>query len=318
MIEKYFASFVDPRSAEVFAQGDKEFLKACCDFASFFDLRVAPPLVSRSIGQVGKAGMFSRSGLYVGTLAYLKNYSSSGGEYYYSFEAPTLICKQRSSRNSGRYTRDSEKISNLIKAIVKANEQPEETKLLRQARNAVRYAFGCVLQSGANAPRLDLDQQALIALIESHLNVNPQSVGQYESMIQQKYDDYLIALDRTRLRGVEHDRFKKGSHFIYVTDTPYHAPAYIVGKAVETGVNALPVLSGYTRYETLQGTEHAALAAMVRTYSLGKEWGDEGNEFGLSRIDRHFPDLDISVGYDTTDRGFCVVFPEEGPSLADA
>lgn len=321
MIEKYIAPFVTPRSAEVFANKELdnpevygEFLKGCCEFAHAFNLHVAP---STTAPQGRKAGMFSKSGLYVGALSYSKDYSCSNRDFYFIFESPLLIGKQRSSR-SGRNARDSGKITNLIRALIKAGEKPEEDKLIRMARNAARYAFGCILNHDAyTKPRVDIDHSVVVALVEHYLNTNPLSVEQYETVIQEKYDDYLKSLAKSNSLVDDHSRFTKGSRFIYVISNEFHPPAYLIGRVTQSVKQSLPVLENYSRHETLQDTEYAALASMIRTYSLGKQWESDDNELGLDRVDRYFPDLDISVGYDTMDRGLCVVIPE-APSLADA
>ena len=309
MIEKYLAPFSAQNDIiGILQRNCKEFTNGAADFAAAFDVQLAAPLKKDGPPNLG---VFTKSGLYAGILTYSRDYSRrKNSDHFFNFHAPALIQKDKSSARTGKNSRDSAKMSTLIRTLAKEDETPTDEKLLKYMRRGLRYAFIAIRQNHSHA-RIDLSDSVVLALVEDYLGTNPLAVTQYKDLITETYDKFLEKREKANNTEMEFKRYGAGCTFIRIERNDYHPPAYIVGEASFVGTDVSPTVhGGVKRYESLQDTEHAALAAMARTYTMGKPWHDDDNELGVDRTDLYVPDLDISIGYDTSERSTFVIIPK--------
>ena len=309
MIEKYLAPFSAQNDIIGTLQRNcKEFTNGAADFAAALDVQLAVPVKKEGPPNLG---VFTKSGLYAGMLTYSRDYSRRNtSDHFFNFHAPALIQKEKSSARTGRNSRDSAKMSTLIRTLAKENETPTDEKLINYMKRGLRYAFIAIRQNYSQA-RIDLSDSVVLSLVEDYLGTNPLAVTQYKDLITEKYDKFLEKREKENNTEMEFKRYAAGCTFIRIERNDYHPSAYIVGEASLVGTDVSPTVHGEVkRYESLQDTEHAALAAMVRTYAMGKTWHSDDNEFGVERTDLFVPDLDISIGYDAGERSSFVIIPK--------
>lgn len=305
MIDKYIAPFSSERSRTNIhhaMDGYPEFVRGCVDFAHAFDLKmVGHPFNSLVVG------FFSKSGFHVGDMSYLFD----SGQRYFQFHSPRLLNKERSSKRSNRNGRDAVKVTGIIKALKEAGQEPTDERVINKSRGGLTYAFRSLKGKTQENPRMDLSDDETLTLVQHYLGVGHFEDAAIDASVKAKYDEYLKKIDARNAAELDFQRFTSGCTAIKVEYSDYHAPAYIVGEARVDSTTNHALVSDLKRYETLADTEHAGLAAMLRTYSIGKLWHDSNNELGIGCTDLYVDELDVSIGYIHHDRGSWLIIPKK-------
>lgn len=277
--------------------------------------------VAYSASRPRSVSLHTADGLYVGSLYY----EPEGGRdkngaripvYYYDSE--TCVQKERSSARTGRHTRDSTKISTLIRTVKMHKEEPTAEKITQNYKSGIRYAF--IYARGNNrTTHLQLTGDALMAMARNYLGVDSDMVRIYHAEIEEAYKRYEeeVRANTTRLGTFE--RFAKGSYAIgYMTDET-RQPYYVVGEVTATAVTLndrtdIQFQGPMKRYSTLADCpEVAPHVPIIAAWASGKfpNHRAEG-ELGLPRSDTYHDDIDVATGYNTS-AAFWTLIPKEAP-----
>ena len=156
--------------------------------------------------------------------------------YYY--ESP-LVNKMKGSARASRDCRDSISIKGLIASTKKSGDMPSSQALLKHFIRGISYAFGATLRD-TRPTHLSLDQDELLALVLSHLELDKNSVKIYDENIKAKYKDYVDSQVKAMQSNTVHNRFCEGSYLIGVVSHSLNGvdrldkPYYLVGEVSTT------------------------------------------------------------------------------------
>lgn len=219
--------------------------------------------------------------------------------YYY--ESP-IVNKSKGSARAARDCRDSITIKGLIAAVKKHNEGPTTAKLQNNYANGIRYAFGST-NRGRGRPRIDLREDVALALVLSHLQVDTNSIKQYDAQLVQEYEKYLISIEQSKQSMSTYERFCKGSYVIGVMRTSRNeSPYYVVGEVAyatsSTGDDHVHFQTPLKRYSSLMNCpEVAPHVPIIAAWAGGQSNRDDDNELKLPRTDRYWEEIDVATGY---------------------
>jgi hypothetical protein len=230
---------------------------------------------------------------------YLSN-KSNDPVYIYSCEG--IIFKEKASANSDSNSRDSSKITSLIKTINKNGEHPVETKIFDSYKWAIRDALCTVGER--RKPTINVASDLALAMLEKLLNV-PITQNLDTDQMKLLHTRYLKELNNTELAVQNQQRFAKGC---IVVKMPYrYANAnqkndgVLVGEMICTNVSDpsnkdINITKPFERFDSLTDSPIAGVATMIRTYFEGhKDMYDESNALGIGSNDRYFRDIDVAV-----------------------
>ena len=264
--------------------------------------------------------LHTTEGLYAGSLYYDPDSGrdKNGARipvYYYDSEA--CIQKERSSARTGRHTRDSTKISTLIRTVKTNKEEPTAEKIMTQYKSGIRYAF-IYSRGNDRAVRPQIDDEALLAAMRYYLGVDSDAAKNYHAELSQAYKKYEEEVEaNTRRRGT-FDRFAKGSYAIgYMTDESIK-PYYLVGEVAATSVTLndrtdIQFQGPMKRYSTLADCpEVAPHVPIIAAWASGKFPNRGEGELGLPRGDTYHDEIDVATGYNTS-AAFWTLIPKEAP-----
>ena len=123
--------------------------------------------------------------------------SRDRSETVYIYENPYLIKKEKSSSNSSRSERDSNKIATLIRTLKKNNEFPSDENMTKAYAEEVITAIHPVKDSARyGAPKIEVHIDIVKMLVESQLGVDTISIQQYASDLKDSYSKYLVEMKK--------------------------------------------------------------------------------------------------------------------------
>jgi len=255
--------------------------------------------------------LVTKSGLPAGK-AYVTSNGLIDSKPIYYVSLPT-INKQQSSKNSDRNTRDSTKLSSLVRAIKTKKEIPTEEGISSKLLAGTQYCFGNIRSNYRT--ELTISGEMALAAVRHALGLDNSNVQSYISDLKASLNSYEDKVKEVMSQDKSLARFYKGCTMVGIMETGHDMPPkYLIGKTEpydEKNPGSTPKLKAPLRVlNTLADTEIAPLAAMCRTVLSGYS---ADNEFGVPYSDKYYPDLDISTGYST--RGLLwVAIPDEAPS----
>ena len=109
-----------------------ELKKLAHEFCASFNLKVTNNGLSES-----RVSVVDNNGIPLGALYT----TSDGSDTIYIYEAEGIVKKERSSKYTDNNSRDSKKISTLIRSIKKNNEEPTASKLFPLWNRALNFGF---------------------------------------------------------------------------------------------------------------------------------------------------------------------------------
>lgn len=246
------------------------------------------------------------SGLSAGEI-YTASSSRDRSETSYIFGNEWLIKKEKSSSNSSRHERDSNKISTLIRTLKKNNEYPSDDAITRAYSGEIMSAIVPVQDATRyGQPKINLDKDITKMLAEHYLGVDTVSIRQYASELKDAYSKYLVEMKTYNESADDFKRFCNGFKLIGMQYENYYnddtAPVYLVGEASVDLENRKAVVQATLKsYPTIKDLPELAVdVMMINTYMQGQTNSrlySPRNELCLGRTDRYISDLDISVGY---------------------
>lgn len=228
------------------------------------------------------------------------------------------VRKQKSSKNSDSRTRDSIKITGLLKAIEKNNEVPSEKTIYKEFVGGISYAFGSLSDRKNRMPSVNDDLAIEVLKRFSGRDSTPLPISLQEE-VNKVLDDYQKAVATNETSLATYMRYAKGCTLIaWGRGDISH---YLVGtcrldikEGQRTDDMSCLVISDLTRHHTLTDTPHAGLAVMFREYFKGSNYGDEANEMGFGFHDRYHEDIDVACGY--SGGKYCwILIPNEAPTV---
>lgn len=274
------------------------------DFCTAFNVKI------ERIKNSGALRLATPNGLDAGEI-YTASNSRDRSETIYIYEHSYLVKKEKSSSNSSRSERDSNKIATLIRTLKKNKEFPSDEAItkayseemitaLHPVRDATRYGL----------PKIEVQNDFVKMLVENYLGVDTNSIRQYSSELKDSYSKYLVSMEKYNESADDFKRFCKGFKLIGMDYENYYGgngdatPRYIIGEGelVTTDSREKVLVQGSLKcYSSLKEVPEIAVdAMMISTYMQGRtndRMYSNRNELFLSRMDRYIPDLDIGVGY---------------------
>jgi hypothetical protein len=248
-------------------------------------------------------------GLPVGHVSVIKDYRTK--EDYYEISMHEIICKEKSSARSDRSSRDSDKISTLIKSIKKNKEVPTIDKLTKNYLQCLFYAISRVGE--ARRPDISIHQDVALSAIKYALGIDTMGVQLHTAKLQEVYDQYMKEVSELSTAKSNQDRYLKGCTAIGIVGGRWSddtANYYLVGDVAGDEEKNIKFQGDLTRYSTLADTEHASTAAMIRTYMQGSQHRNQCNiELAVPWGDRYYDEIDIATGY-TGNTGLWVLIPK--------
>jgi hypothetical protein len=274
------------------------------DFCTAFNVKI------ERIKNSGALRLATPNGLDAGEI-YTASNSRDRSETIYIYEHSYLVKKEKSSSNSGRSERDSNKIATLIRTLKKNKEFPSDEAITKAYSEEMITAIHPVKDSARyGAPKLDLDKDITKMLAEFYLGVDTNSIRQYSSELKDSYSKYLVQMEKYNESADDFKRFCKGFKLIGMDYENYYGgngdatPRYIIGEGelVTTDSREKVLVQGSLKcYSSLKEVPEVAVdAMMISTYMQGKRndrMFSDRNELFLNRMDRFIPELDIGVGY---------------------
>lgn len=223
--------------------------------------------------------------------------------YYY--ESP-IVRKAKGSARSASDCRDSITIKGLIAAVKKHNEGPSRDKLQVRYSEGIRYAFNSARKNNYT-DRLGVRDDATLALMQYYLQVDTNSIRQYDDVIKREYEKYLLSAEQSKQSMNTFQRFCKGSYVIGVMRTHHDSePYYLVGEASwdedsnKDTHEKITFHAPLKRYSSLMNCpEVAPHVPIIAAWASGQTNRDDAHELKLPRSDHYWEDVDVSGGYAT-------------------
>jgi hypothetical protein len=262
-----------------------ELKKLAHEFCASFNLKVTNNGLSES-----RVSVVDNNGIPLGALYT----TSDDSDTIYIYEAEGIVKKERSSKYTDNNSRDSKKISTLIRSIKKNNEEPTASKLFPLWNRALNFGF-TELKSSRASVNLAIPREQVQFMCEKLLGEN------VSGMIDQALLLTMLSMIRKEDKEIESqevnlNRYAKGVTAIKipVSGTEKH---YIICKAkYNTTTNSVVDVTDAVRHESMSDTPFAGLALMCRSRKQDGRF-TTSNEFGIERCDRYWEDLDVVTAY---------------------
>lgn len=305
-VEKICSPYTDPAALSLaFNNSASAFVKGVHDMCHAFNLKV-DMLDKPGANSANGVNFLTAEGWPAGRLSYC----TDRGDNYFAYHSTETIRKAKSSPRSDRYTRDAEKIGNIISVLKRNSEVPSTIAGFKSENYAISCAISSISRSGVT-PSITMGNPAIVAAVESMLGVDSPNIELRRDEIQKAYDNYMEKMRALKDSTKTVKRFSEGCKLIGLLKR-YDDVHYMVGKITFDPTNDREIVlqGGLKRYTTLADTELATDAAIIRTYMQAKFPG-ETNELGVPRTDKYFEEVDVSVGY-SGNYFTWVLIPERG------
>ena len=302
----YISQFANEQATQKQMDDNPKLKSLAMQVCHEFNLRV------HQYKETHKLGILTEQGLPVGYISVIKDYRD--GEFYYEVSMPDIISKEKSSARSDRNSRDSDKVATLLKSIKKNKEQPTTEKLTKNYLQCLYYALQRVGE--AQKPDIVIRNDVALSAIKFALGIDTMEVQLHTAKLQETYDQYMKLVNELSSAQGNQARYLKGCTAIGIVGNRWHESGkayYLVGNVGADENNNLAFQGGLTRYASLADTEHAPMAAMIRTYMQGNRHGDRdgSNELGIPWADHYYNEIDIATGY-TGNTGLWALIPKHG------
>lgn len=310
------SEFANKEATEAIMSRSPELQRFVFEFCKAFDCRVGE---TNNFNQFGNHGVqvLTKTGLpcgylYVNTRGAVDKEGNHTSNYNY--KSP-IVEKERSSRNAGRDTRDSVKISSLIAAVRKCGEEPTDGGLARHYRQAIRYAHRA---AGSNSPavRIDMPADAIVALTEYYIGETEMKSSALIESVRASYNTYLRRKKQAAEGADTAQRFWGGAYTIGVMGD-HDKRYYIVGNTKyddqALADECVTFQGDLKRYSSLYECPELAMhVPIIRAWAEGQNEFDQHNDLGLPRRDIYYPDIDVASGYATTGQTWFLI-PHKAP-----
>lgn len=313
MSQNIISEWADPQKTQERLDANPELAKLAYEFCKRFGVKVGEHSTS------GRLIVYTPSGLQGGSLLIGETYNREHKRVpVYKFTS-YIVGKTKGSANSDRDTRDSTKITGLLKSIEKYNEGPTDQKLYKQYKSGIAYAFTQLGErriERVSSPNEDI----LYGVFKRYLG--GQTISEMPSHLVNEMGEYVKQVEK---KLVEQElkksllyRFAGGCTLIGWSDDGNY---YLIGRTRYDTQVASPndtdkiVVEDLKRYNNIEETPHAGLAVILREYFKSKDNNhDARNAFGYRRHDAYHEEVDVSCGYAGTNIAWMLV-PDEAPTV---
>jgi len=292
MIEKVASQFANIEFLSEVLESNNDLKNLTMEFCHTFDVKaIAHPNTYK------KVNILSKRGIPLGEL-FIKRRDSNP---IYVYRCDEVISKEKASANSDSSSRDSNKITSLIKTIKKNNEYPDEATVFNSYKGAIRDAFTNVNEK--RKPHITCSSDETLGMIEYILQVpttTPFNVGD----VRATYDKYLKALNELAEGNKTIERYAKGCTVLKMpyryAGTSQEHDGILIGEATfdmnKSMPNDITFTKPFERYNSISDSPIAGIATMIRTYfEAHKNWYDPENPLGMQIRDRFYSEIDIST-----------------------
>lgn len=285
-----------------------ELKKLVHEFCHAYNLRVINLVGANRLREV--AHLVTESGISCGSVS-VEHESKDKYIYRASFKT---INKDKASAKSDRDTRDSNKISSLIRAIKKNKEEPTEEALIKSMRRDILAPFSTVESDVRHGgPTISMPQDMQKAVMNFVLGIDTVGMNAYIDDLKTIHSKYQSEIKSYEEKTSDSKRFKKGATVIGCVTQHTSDPHYLVAD-VSLGIDGMFTFhTPLKRYNTLKELSIAPVVMMINTFMQGRTDYNQNNEFGLPVRDRYYSELDISTGYMSHSNPFWVAIPKEAP-----
>lgn len=307
------SEWADMQKTEAILNSNPELNKLVREFtARFKGFTVSESYGYNDTHNTDRVLLLNEAGVECATLKVDRGYVDGKQVPIYMFSSPS-VKKERSSRFSDSHTRDSTKITGLLKSIEKNNDLPTKESIYKEFSAGIGYAFSQLQTREMDTPRLGAQQtiEVLKRFTGRDTTALPGSLMEEVNKVLDQYEKKLVH-DKTS--NVNLFRFGSGCTVIgWGRGAKSH---YLVGTSrLDDPTGSLKVtVSGMARYKTLADTPHAGLAVMIREYFKGTDLYEADNELGFKFHDKYHNDMDVSCGYSGSK--YCwILIPNVAPTV---
>lgn len=314
------SAWADTQKTEEVLNRNSELKKLVHDFlARFKGFYIGESITHNGVVASDKINLYDEGGLLAGALIVERRPIDGKSTPVYMFNARS-VTKSRSSKFADANTRDSIKITGLLKTIEKNNDLPTKETLYKEFYGGIGYAFAQVGRGEKSIPRLDPT-----TVIEVLKRFTGEDTTPLPDNMTKQVDEVLIQYERKLKADAASTsdlvRYGSGCTAIAWGRNPFGNSHYLVGSVRYDGVPTISgfdssklILSDLRRYSTLADTPHAGLVTMLREYFKGTERHNPDNEMGFDFHDKHHPDMDVACGYSGSQ--YCwILIPNAAPTV---
>lgn len=311
------SAWADTQKTEEVLNNNPELKKLVHEFTARFKGFFVSEMYSNNKIHPNAVSVLTENGLVAGSLTVDSTIADGKRVPCYMFSSSS-IRKERSSRNSDNRTRDSIKITGLLKSIEKNNEVPSVKTIYKEFSGGIAYAFGSLAERKTRIPSVQNDLAIEVLKRFSGRDSTPLPISLQEQ-VNKVLDEYQKAMTLHESAMATFERYAKGCTLIAWGRGV--KPHYLVGTCrqdIQEGQRASDtsrlVIGDLVRYNTLADTPHAGLAVMFREYFKNSNHSDEDNEMGFAFHDQYHEDIDVSCGY--SGGQYCwILIPNEAPTV---
>lgn len=305
------STFARDNAAEILNEDNStriELKKLVHEFCHAYNLRVINMANINSRREVAR--LVTDSGINCGSVSV-----EYEGDNKYTYRASfKTINKDKASAKSDRDTRDSNKISNLIRAIKKNKEEPTEEALVKSMRRDILAPFNSVESDVRyGGPTISMSQELQKATMNFVLGIDTVGMNAYIDDLKAIHSKYQSEIKSHEEKTSDSKRFKRGATVIGCVTHNTSDPHYLVADVSLGDDGMFTFHTPLKRYNTLKELSIAPVVTMINTFTQGRTDYNRDNEFGLSVRDKYYPELDISTGYLSHNNPFWVAIPKEAP-----
>ena len=313
MIENIISPYADREKTRTHLNNHINLTQFALEFCHAFNVKVGVNEMARG----GSLRVYTPNGFEAGVL--FTNTDREGLFYVYKSE---LVDKQKSSKRSGRDERDGSKPANVIAAVKRNKEQPDEKALIEQQKPAMKYAVNSITYGTGRSHTISLTASEALAAVEYILGIKDGlAFAATKDALEDKYNEYQRKLETLDMSHVTQKRFMEGCHVIGIrrgnvstSDSGPSAMYYLVGEAKFAEVNGqiqTEIQGSLKRYATLADhPELCTVAPIIRTYFQGRP-NKENNDLGTPQNDAYYGDIDVASGYQNGSMTW-VLIPKRG------
>lgn len=313
MSQTIISEWADAQKTQECIDANPELAKLAYEFCKRFGVKVGNHTVP------SRLTVYTPSGLEGGYLFVGETYNREHKRVpVYMFNSH-IVAKSKGSANSNRDTRDSTKITGLLKSIEKYNEGPTDQKLYNQYRSGIAYAFSQLGNKYRNDHVSSPSEHTLYSVFKRYLG--GQTISEMPSHLVNEMGEYVIQVEkkiaeRETQKSLLH-RFAGGCTLIGWSD---EFDYYLIGKtrydtkdSSHNDANKV-VVEDLKRYNNIAETPHAGLAVILKEYFKATPLHDPRNAFGYRRHDSYHEAVDVACGYAGTNIAWMII-PDEAPTV---
>jgi hypothetical protein len=267
------------------------FRNLIAEFCNTFNTKVV-----RSDTEYSNMGLMY-NGFLIGDLSVSTSYEEG-----YCYRSDMFIGKERGAR---RTTRESGKLSTLIRTVKKKEEFPTQERIQKHFSREISSVVSNNLESPRStryAPTIEASSELLLALVELVVNKLPLT-NEYETKARFQYEAYLKKKDLRSSSMKAADRFKQGGFYVLGV-TP--KSSYVAEMAFENNALVYKTQLTVVTEDELQSRPEIAVPMTFAKVYFETHKGS-GRLYSLPMVDEYVDELDICIGYQNSNTTWALI-----------